>query len=164
MRWPSIWHIPLETGFDKARGECPVVSVQDQVDSGEGAKGLTLVTQDIGWDYSNPEGVEGGRGIKVVPGIGSQVVVIEGEPIGIPEEIEDTGAELRSGLTVACGLVGGTGLVKVVGQDFVRLVWERSCGIKMFSASCGGERYIHKSEFRSTGTVSLMLSVLSLES
>lgn len=92
--WPRIWHIPLEAGFDEAGGERSVVPVHDQVDRGEGAKGLALIIQDLGWDYSEPEGVKGGRGIKIVPGVGSQVVVVEGEFVGIPEKIEDTGTEL----------------------------------------------------------------------
>lgn len=92
--WPSVWHIPLETGFDEARGECSIVPVQDEVDGGEGTKGLALVIQNIRWDDSNPEGVEVGRGIEAVSGVGSQVVVIESEFVGIPKEIEDTGTKV----------------------------------------------------------------------
>lgn len=77
--WPSIWHIPLETGFNEARGERSIVPVQNQIYRSESAKSLALVIQDIGWDYSDPEGVEGGRGVEVAPGIGSQVVVVEAE-------------------------------------------------------------------------------------
>ena len=82
---PSIRQIPLETGLDKSRGEGPVIPVHHQVDGGEGTEGLALVVQD-GWgNYSDPEGVEGGGRIEIVTGVGGQVVVVEGEFLGIPE-------------------------------------------------------------------------------
>ena len=92
--WPSIWQIPLETSLDKSSGESSVVPVHDQVDGGKSTKGLALVFQDIGGDDSNPEGVEGGNGVDVVTGVRSQIIVVEGEFVGIPEEIEDTITEL----------------------------------------------------------------------
>lgn len=138
MWWPSVWHIPLETGFYKARGERSIVPVQDQVDRGKGTKGLALVIQDIRWDYPDPKRIEGGRRIKVVPGIGSQVIVIEGEFCGIPEEVEDAGTEVRSGVPVACGLSSGTSLVEVVGKDLVRLIWKAFCGLATCSQSIKG--------------------------
>jgi len=92
--WPSIRQIPLETSLDKSSGEGSVVPVHDQVDGGKGTKGLALVFQDVGGDDSNPEGVEGGNGVDVVTGVRSQIIVVEGEFVGIPEEIEDTITEL----------------------------------------------------------------------
>lgn len=163
MRRPSVGHVPLETGLDEARGERSVVPVQKQVDRGEGAESLALVIQDIRWDYPDPEGVEGGGGIEVVPGIGSQVVVIESELVGIPEQIEDSGTELGSSVAVACGLRGSTGLVEVIGKNLMRLVWKGLWRSTTCSRRSTRGRYIHKMEFRSTGTVFLMFSVLSLE-
>jgi hypothetical protein len=50
------------------------------------------------------------------------VVVVEGEIFGIPEEIDNIGAEVGSGVAVACGLGGGARLVEVSSEDLVRLV------------------------------------------
>ena len=131
MWWPRIWQIPLETGLNKGNREGSVVPVHDQVDGGKGTKGLALITQDFRGDDSDPEGVEGGNGVDVVTGVRSQVVVVEGEFVGIPEEIEDTSTEPRSSVTVSCGLGLRSGLLKVVSKDLVRLVWRRSCGSMM---------------------------------
>jgi len=123
MWWPSIWQIPLETGLDKGNGEGSVVPVHDQVDGGKGTEGLALIAQDVGGDDSDPEGVEGGNRIDVVTGVRTQVVVVEGEFVGIPEEIEDTSTELRSSVTVTCGLGGRSGFLEVVTEDYVGFDW-----------------------------------------
>ena len=115
--WPSIWQIPLETGFDERSGESSVVSVHDQVDGREGAEGLGLVAQDIWRNDSDPEGVEGGGGVEVVTGVRGQVVVVERELVGIPEEIEDTSAEPGSGVPVTCSLGSGSGPLVVISED-----------------------------------------------
>ena len=120
--WPSIWQIPLETGLDEGNGKRSVVPVHNQVDEGEGAEGLALITQDVGGNNSNPEGVEVGSGVDIVTGVGSQVVVVESELVGVPEEIEDTSTELRSSVTVGCGLGGRSGILEVVSKDLVRFV------------------------------------------
>ena len=104
MWWPRIRQIPLKSGFDEARGEGPIVPVQDQVDGGKSPKGLRLIVQNIRWNDSDPEGIESSGGVEVVAGIGCQVVVVEGEFIGIPKEIEDTSAKLRRGISVGRGL------------------------------------------------------------
>jgi hypothetical protein len=124
---PSIWEIPLETGLDEGSREGSVVSVHDQVDSGEGTEGLALVAQDIGGHDSNPEGVEGGNRVEVVSGVRGQIVVVEGEFVGIPEEIEDTSTEVRSGVAVACGLGVRSGVLEVVSKNLVSLVWRGWC-------------------------------------
>ena len=124
MWWPRIWQIPLETGLDEGNREGSVVPVHDQVDGGKGTEGLALITQDFRGDDSDPEGVEGGNGVDVVTGVRSQVVVVEGEFVGIPEKIEDTGTEFRGSVTVACGLGGRSGLLEVVTEDYVGFDWK----------------------------------------
>ena len=126
VRRPSIRQVPLETGLDKGSGEGSVVPVHNQVDGGEGAKCLALAVQDIRGDDSDPEGVEGSDRVEVVAGIRSQVVVVEREFVGIPEEIEDASTELRSSATVACSLGGRSGLLEVVSKNLVRLVCKKS--------------------------------------
>ena len=121
----------METGLDEGSGEGPVVSVHDHVDCGEDTEGLALVAQNIGGNDSDPEGVEGSGGVEVVAGVRSQVVIVEGEFVGIPEEIEDTSTEPRSSVTVSCGLGLRSVLLKVVGKDLVRLVWRRLRGSTM---------------------------------
>ena len=128
VRWPSIWQIPLETSLDKSSGEGSVVPVHDQVDGGKGTEGLALISQYVRGDDSNPEGVEGGNGVNFVAGVRSQVIVVKGEFVGIPEEIEDTSTKVRSSATVACGLGGRSGLFEVVTEDSVRFVWKGSHG------------------------------------
>ena len=126
MRRPSIRQVPLETGLDKGGGEGSVVPVHNQVDGGKGTECLALVVQDIRGDDSDPEGVEGSDRVEVVAGIRSQVVIVEGEFVGIPEEIKDTSAEIRSSATVACGLGGRSGLLEVVSKNLVRLVCKKT--------------------------------------
>jgi len=119
VRRPSVWQIPLEAGLDEGSGKGSVVPAHDQVDGGEGTKDLSLVAQDIGRNDSDPEGVESGGGVEAVAGVGSQVVVVEGKFVGIPEEIEDTSKEVGSGITVTCGSRGKSGLLEVIGKDSV---------------------------------------------
>jgi len=126
VRWPSVWQIPLEAGLDEGSGEGSVVPAHDQVDGGEGTKGLALVAQDIGRNDSDPEGVEGCGGVEAVAGVGSQVVVVECKFAGIPKEIEDTSTEVGSSGTVTCGFGGRSGLLEVVGKDSVSLIWKES--------------------------------------
>ena len=160
--WPSIWKVPLETSLDEGSGNGSIVPVHDHVDGGEGTKGLALIAQYIRGNDSNPEGVESGDGVEAVTGIGSQVVVIESEFVGIPEEIENAGMELRSSVTMGCSLGGRSGLLEVVGKDLVRLVWKILYELTVHSTK--SKRYVHKIEFRSTGIVFLIFSVLSLGS
>jgi len=95
LMWrPSIWQIPLKTGLDEGSGKSSIVPAHDHIDGGEGTESLTLVAQDIGRNDSDPEGVEGGERVEAITGIGSQVVVVEGEFVGIPKEIEDTSVKL----------------------------------------------------------------------
>jgi hypothetical protein len=161
---PSVWQIPLEAGLDESRGEGSVVSVHDQVYGGECTEGLALIVQDDWRNYSDPEGIEGGGRIEIVTSVGGQVVVVESEFVGVPEEIEDTSTEFRSSVTMGCGLGVGSGSLEVVSEDSVSIVWRGS----RVSAECPwrgeDEWYIHKIEFKSTGMVFLMLSVLSLGS
>ena len=82
-----------------------------------------MVAQDIGRNDSDPEGVEGGGGVEVVTGVRGQVVVVECEFVGIPEEIEDTSTEFRSSATVGCGLGVGSGGLEVVSKDSVSIIW-----------------------------------------
>ena len=81
-----------------------------------------MVAQDIRWGDSNPEGVKGGGGVPSIASVGSQVIVVEGEFVRIPEEVEDTGTEVGGGVAVGCSLGGGSGLVKVTGDKLVRFV------------------------------------------
>jgi len=119
---PSIWEVPLETGLDEGSGEGPVVPIHDQVDGGEGTEGLALIAQDFMGKDSNPERIEGSGREKVVTGIRSQIVVVEGEFVGIPEEIEDTSAKFRGSVTVAGSLGGRSGLLQVLSEDLVRFI------------------------------------------
>jgi hypothetical protein len=132
VRRPSIRQIPLETGLDKGSRESSVVSVHDQVYGGECTEGLALVVQD-GWgDYSDPEGIEGGGRVEVVTSVGGQVVVVEGEFVGVPKEIEDASTEFRGSVAVGCGLGVGSGSLEVVSEDSVSIVWR----VSRASAKC----------------------------
>lgn len=161
MWWPSIRHIPLETGIDEGGGDGSVVFVHDQVDGSESTEGFALVAQDIRRDDSNPEGIEIGGGIEVVAGVGSQVVVVEGQLIRVPEEIKDTIGELRGSVPMCCGLGGRSCLLEVISKDSVRFVWR---GLREPTVRPDDTRNAHKIAFKSTGVVFLMFSVLSLES
>ena len=45
VRQSSIRHIPLNTSFNKARGERPIVPVQHQVDGGKTGECLALIVR-----------------------------------------------------------------------------------------------------------------------
>ena len=60
VRGPGVGHILLKTSFNEARGESPIVPVQDQVDGSECTGCLALIGEDVGWGDSDPEGIEGG--------------------------------------------------------------------------------------------------------
>ena len=122
MGRPSVWQIPLETGLNEGSGEGSVVPVHHQVDGGKCTKGLALVAQDIGGNDSDPEGVEGGGGVVVVTGVRGHVVVVEGEFVAVPKEIEDSRMKVGSSVTVIRSLEFGPSLLEVISEDQVSLV------------------------------------------
>ena len=92
-QWPCVWRVPLKTGFEDAREECPVVLVETRLLGVKAPKGLALIVQGVD---SGPERVKCGGGTKVLTSIGSQVVVIEGEFVGTHKEVEDAGAGVET--------------------------------------------------------------------
>lgn len=64
---------------DKGSGQCPVVSIHDEVDRRESAEGSLLTGENFVGVDSNPVRVEVGRREHLVSGVGTDVEIIESE-------------------------------------------------------------------------------------
>lgn len=77
-----------------------IVSVEDQVDGREESECILSRSDQLIRNNAVPERIEGRRGEDLIASIGSQIEVIEGKLLVVPEEIENAGLESISCLGV----------------------------------------------------------------
>ena len=97
---------PLKASFEEGSGIRSIVPSHGKVQASKRSEGLLFAGLDLVRDDVRPEWVPVCGSELGIPGVCSQVEIIEGEAFLVPEQIENAGFESRCDFSVICSAVG----------------------------------------------------------